>query len=224
MIVILAIALIYVSTMDGCSDPVPEPVPVEAPVLTFGAYTVTVTGIEQVACRGARPDEFLGLAADGWLEPDRETGPRAVRFDLDGLMFRGGMAEGMLRVRGEPGEPEPAPTEPVQTAEAAPSGPAACPADSGGTTPPEPRSSARITATVIDAGHATGVLDVHTADCSYTLDIALVPAVDDTAVVEPNGDDTGAAEPGEPGQDDTGAAEPGEPGEDDTGAVESGCG
>ena len=215
MIVILAIAFLYVSTVDGCSDPVVVPVPIEAPSLAFGEYTVTVTGVEQVECRGARPGEFLGLAADGWLEPDRQVGSSAVRFDLDGLMFRGGMAEGMLRVRGEPGEPEP-----VEATEAGPSGPAACAPDTGGAMPPAPRPSARITATVIDAHHASGVLDVGTADCSYTLNIAIEGALKDTAVVDPGGDDTGAVEPVDPG-DDTGAVDPGDPG-DDTGAVEPG--
>ena len=206
MIVILAIAFLYVSTVDGCNRSSPDPLPVEAPALVLGAYTVTVTGVEQVECRGARPAEFLGLAADGWLAADRQSGSDAVRFDLDGLMFRGGMAEGMIRVRGQPGEPEP-----VEASEAAP------------TSAPEAPSFARITATVIDAHHASGVLDVHTADCSYTLNIAIEGALKDTAVVDPGGDDTGAVEPVDPG-DDTGAVEPGDPADTDTGSDDTGCG
>lgn len=225
MIIALALALVYVSTMDGCRENVPVEPPVQvAPALAFGDYAVSVTGVQQVSCRGARPEEFMGLVADGWLAPDERAGGEAVRFDLDGLLFRGGMAEGMVRLEGALGAPPP----PVASEAGASTDAACASAERGGSSacapyPDEPppsdaAPSARITAAVIDAGHATGVLAVHTADCSYTLDIAFEAVSGDTAAVEPEPLDTGAVEPGSPGADDTGAASPGEPDPVDTGA------
>jgi hypothetical protein len=48
----------------------------------------------------------LNNAPHCWLAHDGQGDVEAVRFDLDGLLFRGGMAEGALRLHSALGAPE----------------------------------------------------------------------------------------------------------------------
>ena len=210
MILIFAI-LIMVNLFNSCSYadiPISISPPEEGAVLLPGEYRVEAVAVNDVDCRGASPEDFMGQIAYGTLKVEPKVDAYAVRFDFAGVPMKGSMKPGWLGVHGSLDVP----VDQTGSAENSSSGASTSDCDEGETADTgaqrphsdtgtsESGAVAILDAFILSEVHAGGMFIVSTPDCSYTLEVTLdrevegapTEPVEDTGSQLYPGDDNGS--------------------------------